>query len=87
MKAISFLIPCETQDEVDYYWEKLCADPNAGQCGWLKDKFGLSWQVWPRVIGEMMEKGTSEQIARVTTAMLPRKKLDIATLENAHKGG
>src|SRR6201987_460815 len=47
-EAISFLIPCETQEEVDYYWEKLSADPQAGQCGWLKDRFGLSWQVWPR---------------------------------------
>ena len=85
-EAISFLIPCETQEEVDYYWEKLSADPNAGQCGWLKDRFGLSWQVRPRAIGEMMEKGTPEQVARVTKAMLPMKKLDIAALEKAFKG-
>ena len=85
-EAISFLIPCETQEEVDYYWEKLSADPNAEQCGWLKDKFGLSWQVWARAIGEMMEKGTPEQVARVTKAMLPMKKLDIAALEKAYKG-
>ena len=85
-EAISLLIPCETQEEVDYYWEKLSADPNAEQCGWLKDRFGLSWQVWARAIGEMMEKGTPEQVARVTKAMLPMKKLDIAALEKAYKG-
>jgi predicted 3-demethylubiquinone-9 3-methyltransferase (glyoxalase superfamily) len=85
-EAISFLIPCETQEEVDYYWEKLSADPEAGQCGWLKDRFGLSWQVWPRAIGEMMEKGTPEQAARVTKAMQPMKKFDIAALEKAYRG-
>ena len=85
-EAISLLIPCETQEEVDYYWEKLSADPNAEQCGWLKDRFGLSWQVWARAIGEMMENGTPEQVARVTKAMLPMKKLDIAALEKAYKG-
>jgi predicted 3-demethylubiquinone-9 3-methyltransferase (glyoxalase superfamily) len=85
-EAISFLIPCETQEEIDYYWEKLSADPQAGQCGWLKDRFGLSWQVWPRAIGEMMQKGTPEQVARVTKAMLPMKKFDIAALEKAYDG-
>jgi predicted 3-demethylubiquinone-9 3-methyltransferase (glyoxalase superfamily) len=82
-EAISFLIPCETQEEIDYYWEKLSADPAAEQCGWLKDKFGLSWQVWPRALGEMMEKGTPEQVARVTKAMLAMKKFDISALEKA----
>lgn len=85
-EAISFLIPCETQQEVDYYWEKLSADPGAEQCGWLKDRFGLSWQVWPRAIGEMLENGTTEQVARVTKAMLPMKKFDIAALEKAFSG-
>jgi len=85
-EAISFVIPCETQEEADYYWEKLSADPSAEQCGWLKDRFGLSWQVWPRAVGEMMETGTPEQVARVTKAMLPMKKLDIAALEKAFKG-
>ena len=82
-EAISFLIPCDTQEEIDYYWEKLSADPMAGQCGWLKDKFGLSWQVWPRAMGEMMDKGTPEQVARVTKAMLAMKKFDIAALVKA----
>jgi predicted 3-demethylubiquinone-9 3-methyltransferase (glyoxalase superfamily) len=85
-EAISLLIPCETQEEIDYYWEKLSADPNAEQCGWLKDKFGVSWQVWPTAMGEMMTKGTPEQVARVTEAFLPMKKFDIATLRRAYRG-
>lgn len=85
-EAISFLIPCETQAEIDYYWERLSADPEAGQCGWLKDKFGLSWQVWPRVIADMIEKGTPEQVARVTKAMFTMKKFEIAALESAYRG-
>ncbi len=86
-EAISLLIPCETQEEVDYYWEKLSADPEAEQCGWLKDTYGLSWQVWPTALGEMMTKGTAGQIARVTKAFLAMKKFDIATLNLAYKGG
>lgn len=85
-EAISFLIPCETQAEIDYYWEKLSADSQAEQCGWLKDRFGLSWQVWPTVIGEMMKNGTREQVDRITQAFLPMKKLDIATLQKAYEG-
>ncbi len=85
-EAISFLVPCETQAEIDYYWEKLSADPQAEQCGWLKDKFGLSWQVWPTAIGEMMKNGTPEQIDRITQAFLPMKKFDLATLQKAYEG-
>jgi predicted 3-demethylubiquinone-9 3-methyltransferase (glyoxalase superfamily) len=85
-EAISFIIPCETQDEIDYYWEKLSAVPEAEQCGWLKDKYGLSWQVSPTVLGEMMKNGTREQIDRVTQAFLPMKKFDIAALNRAYKG-
>jgi predicted 3-demethylubiquinone-9 3-methyltransferase (glyoxalase superfamily) len=85
-EAISFVVPCETQEEIDYYWEKLSADPQAEQCGWLKDKFGLSWQVWPTVIGEMMQNGTREQIDRITQAFLPMKKFDLATLQRAYEG-
>jgi predicted 3-demethylubiquinone-9 3-methyltransferase (glyoxalase superfamily) len=84
-EAISFLISCETQEEIDYYWGKLSADPKAEQCGWLKDKYGLTWQVWPTAMGEMMAKGTPEQIARVTRAFLQMKKFDIAALERAYK--
>ena len=85
-EAISFLVPCETQAEIDYYWEKLAADPQAEQCGWLKDQFGLSWQVWPTAIGEMMKNGTREQIDRITQAFLPMKKFDIAILQRAYEG-
>lgn len=85
-EAISLLIPCETQDEIDDYWKKLSADPKSEQCGWLKDKFGVSWQVWPIVMGEMMRKGTPEQIARLTQAFLPMKKFDIAMLKRAFEG-
>jgi len=85
-EAISFLVPCETQAEIDYYWEKLSADPQAEQCGWLKDQFGLSWQVWPTAIGEMMKNGTREQIDRITQAFLPMKKFDLATLQQAFEG-
>jgi len=85
-EAISFLVPCETQEEIDYYWQKLSADPQAEQCGWLKDKFGLSWQIWPTAIGEMMKNGTREQIDRITQAFLPMKKFDLATLQRAYEG-
>jgi predicted 3-demethylubiquinone-9 3-methyltransferase (glyoxalase superfamily) len=85
-EAISFLVPCESQEQIDYYWEKLSAMPEAEQCGWLKDKYGLSWQVWPTAMGEMMTKGTPEQVARVTEAFLPMKKFDIAALKRAYEG-
>ncbi len=84
-EAISFLIPCETQAEIDYYWAKLSADPEAEQCGWLKDRYGLSWQVTPTAMGDMMAKGTPDQIARVTRAFLPMKKFDIAKLKEAYE--
>ncbi|KTC81496.1 VOC family protein [Legionella brunensis] len=84
-EAISLLIPCETQEQIDYYWDKLSAEPEAEQCGWLKDKYGLSWQVWPTVMGEMMTEGTAEQIAHVTKAFLQMKKFDIALLQRAYE--
>jgi predicted 3-demethylubiquinone-9 3-methyltransferase (glyoxalase superfamily) len=85
-EAISLLIPCENQEEIDYYREKLSADPEAEQCGWLKDKYGLSWQVWPIMMGEMMRSGSREQIDRVTQAFLPMKRFDIAKLKEAYEG-
>jgi predicted 3-demethylubiquinone-9 3-methyltransferase (glyoxalase superfamily) len=85
-ESISFIVNCETQDEVDYYWEKLSAVPEAEQCGWLKDKFGLSWQIVPSRMGEMLANGTAEQVARVTKAFLPMKKLDLGVLERAYAG-
>ena len=85
-EAISLLINCADQDEVDYYWEKLSAVPEAEQCGWLKDKYGLSWQIVPSRMDEMLASGTEEQIARVTRAFLPMKKLDLGELERAYAG-
>lgn len=85
-EAISLLIPCESQDEIDYYWKKLSSVPEAEQCGWCKDQFGVVWQVWPTVIGEMVEKGTGEQVARLTQAFLQMKKFDIAKLKSAYGG-
>jgi predicted 3-demethylubiquinone-9 3-methyltransferase (glyoxalase superfamily) len=86
-ESISFIVPCESQKEIDYYWDKLSAVPEAEQCGWLKDKFGVSWQVVPTRMDEMMGSGTKEQIDRVTQAFLPMEKFIIADLEKAYKGG
>ena len=85
-EAISFMVNCDTQEEIDYYWEKLSAVTEAEQCGWLKDKFGLSWQIVPTELGEMMRNGTPEQIARVTQAFLKMKKFDLAELRKAYRG-
>jgi predicted 3-demethylubiquinone-9 3-methyltransferase (glyoxalase superfamily) len=85
-EAISFLVGCDSQEEIDYYWERLSAVPEAEQCGWLKDKFGVSWQISPAALQEMMTKGTREQIDRVTQAFLPMKKFDIAELQKAYEG-
>jgi len=88
-EAISFVVNCESQDEVDYYWEKLSAggDPKAQQCGWLKDKYGLSWQVVPTVLGELLSDPDPEKARRVMKAMLQMKKIDIATLKQAYGQG
>lgn len=87
-EAISFVVTCEDQAEVDYYWDALTAggDEKAQQCGWLKDKFGVSWQVVPKVMQEMQANGTPEQMARVTKAFLTMKKFDIAALQRAYDG-
>ena len=83
-EAISIIVNCEDQAEIDYYWEKLSAVPEAEQCGWLKDKYGVSWQIVPKEMDEMMGKGTPEQIDRVTKAFLPMKKFDLAKLQKAY---
>jgi predicted 3-demethylubiquinone-9 3-methyltransferase (glyoxalase superfamily) len=85
-ESISFMVHCETQDEIDNYWDKLSAVPESEQCGWLKDKYGLSWQITSVQMDEMLQNGTEDQVARVTQAFLPMKKLDIATLEAAYRG-
>ena len=85
-EAISLMVTCQTQEEIDFYWEKLSASPEAEQCGWLKDPFGISWQITPAVLDEMMTKGTPEQRDRVTQACLTMKKVNIAELEKAFLG-
>ncbi|MBE9373353.1 VOC family protein [Saccharopolyspora sp. HNM0983] len=82
-EAVSFQIACDTQDEVDRLWEKLGEGGEFGPCGWLKDKFGLSWQVTPVRLFELLIDSDADRADRVTRAMLDMGKLDIATLENA----
>ena len=84
-EAVSFVIYCDNQKEVDYYWEQLTegGDPKSQQCGWLKDKFGLSWQVVPTILDKLMADSDREKAGRVMNAMLKMKKLDIAVLEKA----
>lgn len=82
-EAISLMVLCVTQAEIDYYWEKLSADPEAEQCGWLKDKFGVSWQIVPANMNELMSRGTQAQIDAVTQEFLKMKKLDKNHLESA----
>jgi predicted 3-demethylubiquinone-9 3-methyltransferase (glyoxalase superfamily) len=82
-EAISLQVHCDTQEEIDYYWDKLTADPNAEQCGWLKDRFGLSWQVVPNEMDAMLATGDQAKIDRVTQAFLKMKKFDLATLRAA----
>ena len=83
-EAISFMINCNTQEEIDYYHEKLSAVPEAEQCGWIKDKYGLSWQIVPAQLDNMLYNGTKEQKNRVTQAFLKMKKFDIAKLQAAY---
>ncbi len=85
-EGISLIVHCDTQEEIDDYWEKLSAVPEAEQCGWLKDKYGLSWQIVPSQMDEILRKGTPEQIRRVTQAFLTMKKLDVAALAKAAEG-
>lgn len=87
-EAVSLQVGCETQEEVDYYWEKLSegGDERAQQCGWLKDKYGLSWQIIPTILPEMLDSPESPKSQRAMTAMLQMKKLDIDALRRAYDG-
>ena len=80
-EAISFVVECKTQEEIDYYWEKLSAVPEAEQCGWLKDRFGVSWQVIPEILSELM--GDPERAPRVINAFMQMKKFNIEKLLSA----
>jgi len=84
-EAISFVVNCETQDEVDAFWEKLSEGGEKGQCGWLKDKYGLSWQIVPTVLGELMSDPDPEKSKRVMQAMLQMTKIDIKGLKQAYE--
>lgn len=86
-EATSFIVNCDTQDEIDHYWNALSSVPEAEQCGWLKDQFGVSWQIVPKVLPELLTDSDSEKSARAMRAMLGMKKLDIAALKRAHGGG
>jgi len=86
-ESISFMVHCNTQKEIDYYWEKLSVYPEAEQCGWLKDKYGLSWQIVPNIMDDMLKDNDKKKIARVTEAFLQMKKLNIAKLKEAYESG
>ncbi len=87
-EAISFQVQCDTQEEIDDYWRQLSAggDPKAQQCGWLKDRFGASWQIVPRIMGELMTASDPARSNRVMAALLKMKKLDLAALNKAYAG-
>jgi len=85
-EAISFFVNCETQEEIDYFWEKLSTGGEKSRCGWLKDRFGLSWQIVPAILGELLNDTDEKRSQRVMEAMLQMNKLDIAALTAAYKG-
>ena len=85
-EAISLIVHCDTQKEIDHYWKKLSADPKAEQCGWLKDKYGVSWQIVPTIMDKMLKDKDKKKIARVTEAFLNMKKFDIEKLKQTYKG-
>ena len=85
-EAISFMVYCDTQAEIDYFWEKLSFVPESEECGWLKDKFGISWQIVPVILETMMADKDPQKVERVTAAFLKMKKFDIGELKKAYEG-
>ena len=83
--AISFFVKCDTQQEIDYFWEKLSAGGEKQRCGWLKDQFGVSWQIVPPALGEMLNDNDAEKSKRVMQAMLQMDKIDLQTLRLAYE--
>lgn len=85
-EALSFIVYCDSQADIDHYWERLNVNPDGGQCGWLKDKYNVSWQILPSTMQDMIYEGSPEQVARLMAAATPMKKLDIAALQEAFDG-
>ncbi len=85
-EAVSLIVRCDTQEEIDRYWDALSAVPDSEQCGWLKDRYGISWQIVPREMDELMSAGTPEQLARMMQTFMPMKKLDAAAIRAAYEG-
>jgi predicted 3-demethylubiquinone-9 3-methyltransferase (glyoxalase superfamily) len=85
-ESVSFYVECDGQEEVDYFWEKLSAVPQSEQCGWLKDKFGLSWQIVPKQMGALLSSPDKEKSGRAIQAMLQMKKIDLKKLQEAYDG-
>ncbi len=85
-EAVSFMVFCDTQEEIDYFWNKLSFVKESEQCGWLKDKFGLSWQIVPTMLESMTTDKDPQKVERVTAALLKMKKFDISALKKAYKG-
>lgn len=84
--SVSFSVECKTQEEIDYYWKKLSANPKFEQCGWVQDKYGLAWQIVPEHLNRFLKEGSDEQRRKVTEAFMPMKKLIIADIEKAYNG-
>jgi predicted 3-demethylubiquinone-9 3-methyltransferase (glyoxalase superfamily) len=85
-EAISFQVMCDTQDEIDYFWRKLAQGGREGQCGWLKDKYGLSWQIVPSVLPQMLADSTGARLDRMMSAVMSMTKFDLETFKRAHAG-
>ncbi len=85
-EAFSFMVLCDNQEEIDYYWDKLSFVPESEQCGWVKDQFGLSWQIVPGEMNDILTTGTKEEVVRVTEAFLQMKKFNLAAIEEARLG-
>jgi predicted 3-demethylubiquinone-9 3-methyltransferase (glyoxalase superfamily) len=85
-ESVSFYVECKDQEEVDYFWEKLSSSPDNEQCGWLKDKFGLSWQIIPKEMGELLSDSDTEKSGRALQAMLKMKKINLQELKDAFEG-
>lgn len=85
--AVSFVVNCENQEEIDHFWSRLSKGGKPNQCGWLEDKYGVTWQIVPTVLVKMLQDKDKKRVSRVTEAFLKMKKFDIATLKRAYKGG